>query len=377
MKATLLGSSVLLATGMLAGTAQAADGIKLHLGGFFRTAFNATIDDNGQNDLGHDRDATGVFSDAEVYFIGKTTLDNGLTVGARVELEGEQQTGDQIDAAFIYFQGGFGEVRIGSLKGAFSQLCVSPVGGTTNFSAFQTTDEVLTNAYAGSKRTDTVCNSVDGWDPGQADKSQKIVYISPNYGGFQLGLSWSPNGAHESGSVSNGHTVMPANAPGDQKNIIDAYLAYKHDFDGWGLQAGAGGSWAPEIVRPTATQEKGQSYQTGLNLTFGQFAVGSTFAYEVNGQGKNRDYWFTGIGAAYTFDAYMVGLQYAYTSGDITAEHINRHINHIALNGNYFMGPGISLDATLQYAWANGDQGDAANGGYHSYSFGLGTAFNF
>jgi|GEM_PF-5273963 len=38
------------------------------------------------------------------------------------------------------------------------------------------------------------------------------------------------------------------------------------------------------------------------------------------------------------------------------------------------MGPGISLDATLQYAWANGDNGD---GGYHSYSFGLGTAFNF
>lgn len=72
----------------------------------------------------------------------------------------------------------------------------------------------------------------------------------------------------------------------------------------------------------------------------------------------------------------MVGLQYAYTSGDITAVHVNRHINHIDLNGNYAMGPGISLDATLQYAWAYGDNGDAANG-YHSYSLGVGTAFNF
>src|SRR5437868_1659871 len=135
MKKVRLGSSALLAAGLATSPAFANDGIKLSLGGFFRTAIDVNIDDHGAGELGNKKYNDGVFSDAEIYFLGKTTLDNGLTVGARVELEGEQST-DQIDAAYIYFQGGFGETRIGSLKGAMSQLCVSPVGGTANFGAF-------------------------------------------------------------------------------------------------------------------------------------------------------------------------------------------------------------------------------------------------
>lgn len=380
MRKLLRGSTTLLtgfAATTLAPAAFAADGIKLHLGGFFRTAVTANFDNNGKDDLGHDRDNTGVFSDAEVYFVGKTKLDNGLTIGARVELEGETSS-DQIDAAYIYFQGGFGEARIGSLKGAMSQLCVSPVGGTTNFSAFMETNETSTAAYFGSPHTDTVCNSVDGFDPGQADKSQKIVYISPNFGGFQMGLSWSPNGAHESAGVTNGHTVMPLSTNGEMRNIIDAYATYKHDFDGWSLQWGGGGSWALNMGNVTAPgQEKGENYETGFNLTFGNFAIGGAAAYDYNALGKNRDYWFAGGGASYTMDAYTIGLQYVYTKGDIAAEHVDRRINEVSLTGNYAMGPGINLDAAIQYTWAHGDQGDAAHGGYRSLSLGLGTAFTF
>ncbi len=46
---------------------------------------------------------------AEVRFKGETTLDNGLTVGAQIELEGEN-AGDQIDKSFVYWSGGFGRV---------------------------------------------------------------------------------------------------------------------------------------------------------------------------------------------------------------------------------------------------------------------------
>jgi outer membrane protein OmpU len=377
MKKVLLGSSVLLAAGVVTTPVFAADGIKLSLGGFFRTAVDVNIDDHSAGDLGNKRYNDGVFSDAEVYFVGKTKLDNGLTVGARVELEGEDSS-DQIDAAYVYFQGGFGETRIGSLKGAMSQLCVSPVGGTTNFSAFMTSDQTITNAYNGSVRTDTVCNSVDAWISGQTDKSQKIVYITPNFGGFQMGVSWSPNGAHESAGVTGGHAGMPAVVNGEQRNILDAYAVFKKDFDGWGLQWGGGGSWALSMGgTPSATQKKGEDYQTGLNLSFGNLSVGGTFGYDKNSFGDDRDYWFAGAGAAYKIDAFTVGLQYAYTTGEIAGPNIDRRINAVALNGNYAMGPGISLDGTVQYTWADGDKGDAAHGGYDSISFGLGTAFTF
>lgn len=377
MRKILLSSSALLAAGLVASPALAADGIKLSLGGYFRTAVDVNLDDHKTGELGNNRYNDGVFSDAEIYFLGKTTLDNGLTVGTRVELEGEEST-DQIDAAYVYFQGGFGETRIGSLKGAFSQLCVSPVGNTTNFSAFLETDQTITNAYNGSVRTDTVCNSVDAWVSGQADKSQKIVYITPNFSGFQLGVSWSPNGAHESGGVTGGHTGMPTNVNGEQRNIVDAYATYKKDFGGWGLQWGGGGSWALSLGgQPSDAQKKGEDYQTGLNVFFGNLSVGGTFGYDKNSFGDDRNYWFAGAGAAYKIDAFTVGLQYDHTEGEITGNNIERHIDAVALTGNYAMGPGIDLDATIQYTTASGDKGDAAHGGYDSVSLGLGTAFKF
>src|SRR5258706_556453 len=165
MKKILLGSSVLLAAGVVTTPVFAADGIKLSLGGFFRTAVDVNIDDHSAGDLGNKRYNDGVFSDAEVYF-----------------------------------------------------------------------------------------------------------------GGFQMGVSWSPNGAHESAGVTGGHAGMPAVVNGEQRNILDAYAVFKKDFDGWGLQWGGGGSWALSMGgTPSATQKKGEDYQTGLNLSFGNLSVGSTF----------------------------------------------------------------------------------------------------
>jgi hypothetical protein len=376
MKKILLGSSALLAAGALASPAHAADGIKLSLGGFFRTAIGFNFDDHQANDLGNKKYNDGVFSDAEVYFVGKTTLDNGLTVGARIELEGEESS-DQIDAAYIFFQGGFGETRIGSLKGAMNQLCVSPVGGTTNFGAFSQ-DQTLNNAYSDVGKSAGVCNAVDGWTSGQKDKSQKIVYITPNFGGFQLGLSWSPNGARENSGVTGFHSGMPDVTNGEQRNVVDAYAVFKKSFDGWGVQWGGGGSWGLSLGgTPSATQSKAENYQTGLNLSFGNLSVGGAFEYYNNSFGKDRDFWVAGGGAAYKMDAFTIGLQYSHSQGEITGVNIDRRINTMALTGNYAMGPGINLDGTIQYTWADGDTGDKAHGGYDAVSFGLGTAFTF
>ncbi len=88
-RVALLGSTALFGAGMMANTAMAADGIKLGVGGFFRTAYMATFDDDSEGEPGNERNTDGVFSDAEIHFTGSTVLDNGLEVGARVELEGE------------------------------------------------------------------------------------------------------------------------------------------------------------------------------------------------------------------------------------------------------------------------------------------------
>src|SRR4030095_2287266 len=108
-RATLLGSTALFVAGLMANTAMAADGIKLGVGGFFREAYMVTFDDDSEGELGNERNTDGFFNDAEIHFTGSTVLDNGLEVGARVELEGEDDDSDQIDEAWVYFSGGFGE----------------------------------------------------------------------------------------------------------------------------------------------------------------------------------------------------------------------------------------------------------------------------
>src|SRR5690349_16246221 len=119
MRKLLLGSTGLfsagLALGGLTGAAAAEEPIRLTVGGYFKSAYQIVVDDNengedGRSEPGYDRNIDGFFSDAEIHFVGRTTLDNGLEVGARVELEGETDN-DQIDEAWVWFSGGFGEFR--------------------------------------------------------------------------------------------------------------------------------------------------------------------------------------------------------------------------------------------------------------------------
>lgn len=390
MKKVLLGTSAMLAAGLAASPAFAADGIQLKLGGFFRTAVEGNWDNNAKGDLGDNRYNDGVYSDGEIYFTGKTTLDNGLTVGARVELEAEQSA-DQIDAAYAFFQGGFGEVRAGSTLGALASTCVTPVGGTTNFGAF-TQNQMLTNANTDVPSRPAICRGVDGIvgsDAGNGasygdDKSQKIMYITPSFGGFQLALSWSPNGNHESSNVTDFHSGQPTRTIGEQRNIVDAYATFTRDFGGWGVQWGGGGSWALTDAgggdAKANQMDKVSIYQSGLNLTFGHFAIGGGFEYLDNAIQKgtyNDDFWVAGGGAAYTFDAFTVGFQYSHNQGDYDVKGATRKTNTTALTGKYAMGPGISLDGAVEYTWSDGQNGDAAHGGYHSIGVGLGTAFTF
>ena len=131
MKKVLLGTTALLGAGLVASPAFAADGIKLGVGGFFKTAYMVNFDDDGEGELGNERNTDGVFSDAEIHFDGSTVLDNGLEVGGHVELEGETAT-DQIDEAYVFFSGGFGEFRMGSQDDALavgSPVIATAVGG--------------------------------------------------------------------------------------------------------------------------------------------------------------------------------------------------------------------------------------------------------
>jgi predicted porin len=164
MRKLLLAGTSVAGAALAASQAMAADGIKLAVGGYFKEAYMVVFDDDDEGELGNERNTDGFFNDAEVHFTGETTLDNGLTVGARIELEGENDD-DQIDEAWIYFSGGFGEVRIGSDDDALANSCIVPPGGTGNFSAFSPNqwgaNGSLVAAIFGPFSSNSVCTGVD------------------------------------------------------------------------------------------------------------------------------------------------------------------------------------------------------------------------
>jgi predicted porin len=388
MKKVLLGTTALLGAGLVASPAFAADGIKLSVGGFFKEAYQVVLDDDGEGEAGNERNTDGFFNDAEIHFKGSTVLDNGLEVGARVELEGETEgtddsAGDQIDEAWISFSGGFGEIHIGSEDDALANGCIVPPGGTGNFSAFSP------NQWGANTLTsNTVCTGVD--DRGDA---QKILYVSPSFSGFQVALSYTPNGGDERhGDGVGPHTGMPGNADGESRHNFSLYATYSYEGDGWGLTWGGGGSWEGHVEQAVGPDnDEQQFYQTGLNLTFGNFSVGGVFEYfdsaAVNGvignnAGIDTDAWTAGAGIAYSMDPFTVGLQYSHGEFDIDDEggdDSDANIDRFTLTGNYALGPGIAIDAELAYTTqdVSGPDFDEADDNYDAFEIGIGTNITF
>jgi hypothetical protein len=375
MKRILLGSTTLAGVAAMAGAAQASDGVKLDVGGFFQTVYQGVFDKKSEGHFGNHRTTDHFTHNAEVWFKGETTLDNGLTVGARVELEAENAN-DQIDKSFVYWSGGFGKVQIGSMNDALENYCVAAPGGTANFSAFSPTlgwgsnDPLTSNPY---------CKSAD-------NDSQKVMYTTPSFGGFQLAVSYTPSLNAETyvqAGVNGAGT--PVIAEGTASHVVDAYATYAYKGDGWGLQVGGGGSWQLKQNHLTGANDgEGYAYQTGANFTFGGFSAGGIFEYRGIG-GDDNNAWVAGGGAAYAFDAYKIGVQYSHGwydslfSGAGFGTDGHQSLDHVVATASYALAPGILLDAEIGYTWykdthdAKPDETDS----YHAFSVGIGSALTF
>lgn len=165
---------------MAAMPAIAAEKIKLGLGGYYRAVIVAgdQDQDDGINDHGIGRES-------EVYFSGKTKLDNGIKVGAMIQLEGET-SGDQIDNSYIWASGNFGRIELGSTWGPSLLMSAGSIGnlisGHGDFASHnhhKGLNELSINTYGG--------------DAGLSQNpDDKINYFTPRFSGFQLGLSYMP-----------------------------------------------------------------------------------------------------------------------------------------------------------------------------------------
>jgi outer membrane protein OmpU len=384
MRKFLMSSGAIL--GGLAVGAARADGLELNVGGDFNAAYMAVFDDDEEGEPGNDRSTDGLFQDAEVHFSGSTVLDNGLELGARIELTGEDDNGDQIGESWIYFSGGFGEVRIGSHDESLALQCVFPPGGTENFSAFSP------NQWGANTLTsNSVCTGVD--DEGDA---QKVLYLSPVFGGFQLGISYTPSGDKKSQADGVGpHIGMPVNDDDASRHNVSVYGSYSYEAEEWSLQVGAGGSWEGHVEKADGepNREESEFYQSGILVGFGSIALGASFEFyndddlflaTLENGDVVAERWVLGVGAAYEIEPWTFGIGYSISDADIDikGEPDESLVQQRAvLTALYNLGPGIDLDGAIAYTWTHAKPESApdfsAFADYDAFEIGTGIAIEF
>ncbi|WP_374373243.1 porin [Dongia sp.] len=367
VKRILLGTTTLCATSLLATAAMASDGVKLSLGGYITNAIGVAFDDDDAGEAGDDQNAVGVGTDAEIYFLGSVTLDNGVTVGARFDLEGGDENNDQIDQAYAFFRGGFGDVRIGSQTGVAGNMYMLPPGSTANFGPYSPN---TTGAAVSPGVFD-----IEGMEANQ-DKSQKLVYYSPEFGGFTFGVAFTPNDDekdYNNGDNADGEWRANSQA-GNADNNIGLGAHFTHEGDGWGVDVGAAAYLEGDVQEEGADETEQSGYNAGVNLAFGGFTVGVAGTYladstitGASSDGENT--WVIGTGLSYNVDAWTIGAGWSHVVGEVEGTNAKDHIDRVGVTGNYAMGPGIDLDAGVFYTWANAaDEGAATDDSFNSFN---------
>ncbi len=331
--------------------------------------------------------------DGQVSFNFNLTADNGLTFGARVELEGFNQSNsdddqDHLNEAFLFVKGNWGEVLIGDTYDAGRKLSETapdvafigieqnnfhdlvPYGGSVSdgIGSFDVGNDVRFGTLG-----DTLISN------GASEPTGKISYFSPNLAGFIIGASYGRDDEQfDDGQINCADNVC---------EFFDIALNYVHSFGSFDLAASAryGTSTrdVPDTAPAGANRDDPEVYGFGLNLGFGGFTIGGSFAdqsgtWEADGDAYD-------LGVSYEVDG--LGLSLTYFNGEnIDDENFSatpspgfsnpkEEVEIIKIATNYDLGNGISwygMAADVQFDEEVGDfnaTGDDIDG------FVIGTGF--
>ena len=383
----------------------------------------------------------GFFNYARLYPGFDGVAANGLKYGASLEIRQDVSngagggvngsiSGRNPSRSQLYFRrewgyigtNELGTIRVGSIDQPTSLYMT---GNFENFNSGGLNGDLPANAVGNSSIT---------WpfsDVGSYYTTRKVVYLSPQLFGFDMGVSYEP----DTGNVNNSNNCPGlVAAPGcdrlsstttngetsRRRNSVDALIRYRGTFGGFGIAATAaylGGSHVtdnqfgvafnnnPLNGAPIRRNYDGLSAgDFGIALSYAGFSVGGKYLFgRFNGGvsglvpkgNSDSEAWL--IGASYTIGPVVVGAHYLdyKSAGDLNNDTFGRQRREhgVAAGGTYSLAPGISLFA--EYLWqerkqngldlrtgngvtaATGSAGTATGNKLTSSIFALGTSFTW
>lgn len=353
MKKTLFGTTALIAASVaMAGTAN-AQGIELSVGGYMNNYFGIGDVEVG----GVDQNETGHFSDGEIAFTGETTLDNGITVGANVQLE-SFSSGDQIDENYAYVEGSFGRVLLGSENTAayLMQYGAPNVGVPINSGWI--TPFIATPGTYGNVFRHPGGSTFGDW----GNDENRVTYFTPRFAGFQVGASYTPT-LTGTGEGANFPTNAPFPAEGNHGAAVG--VNFVRSFNGFDV-AVAGG-WRSILNENGAVYgDSPTMWSAGVNLGYAGFTVGGSWLMEDNENPAGQEFGSDGnafdVGASYSTGPWSVGITYLTSDTEGAPGAGDRQLDSVSGGVEYALGPGITTAVSVLWADMEDSAGTESEG---------------
>jgi predicted porin len=359
MRKVLLGTTALGAAALLAGPVAAQDGkISLGVGGYYQNFLTFTEQDYDGTD-GNDYHEFQVRHEGEIHFKGETTLDNGLTVGFQAQLEA-LTSGDQMDETYMYFTGSWGRLVLGSENSAADLMqYAAPAAGlgvnSPNFAPFRQNSSAGTSTYLN-----------------RTSDANKITYFTPRFGGFQLGVSYTPNVDAVEGN-SQSHGLVTSEDVGDQANFFTLGANFVNSFGGFDIAVAAGLEYGfLEQNDALGTFDDHLGLSTGVNFGFAGFTIGGSILHSNNGFDNDGDTLVWDAGITYGRGPWEIG--FTYLNGDRETNPGEDDIDRFELGGNYGLSPGVTVVGALQYTR---DEDESADREEDAWGVIIGTKLSF
>ena len=377
MKKILVATTALVAAGLISTGAQAADKVKLELGGFSKWfvvgAWNDTAFGKATGQSFNNVDVKG---QSDITFSGSTKLDNGLDVGVFTAMRAGTNTGvgpgstaqgdsnNLIDRAYLYVGSAYGKVIMGVLQNGTHLLHVqAPESiGQWNDDGMLTYNGIIARPALALGVNGNGINSTSILPGQNGGKVEGVTYVAPTFYGLTIGGSYIPN------DVKNVRGAV--NTTAAIKDVFGIGANYTNNFGGFGVKASFG--WARGTIGQnwggapaSISGQEANFYNAGLNFSYAGFTLGGSFRWNQHDVRKGG-IGTTALGAqGYSLNghAWDAGLMYATGPWAASVSYFGSKVDGVSRTGagkkeditfvqasaKYDLGPGVALQGLVGY----------------------------
>ncbi|MFM7303431.1 MAG: porin [Alphaproteobacteria bacterium] len=348
-------------------TTPTTSGIIVRLGGFFDFSMGNVSDDAdkglARNTAGSVTSAAGrqrndFRTESEINLYADGVAANGMRYGAVFELQMDNMggnggantngsgTGVDYDELYGFVKGSWGELRFGQEDSAASLLQIRRPSTLWMGDSDAWDEFLLDSRYV-------IAGVGDGND------ATKIIYLSPQFMGFDAGISYAPNRFEGERPDSPTSLTTSQRDRTGLENEISAALRYRGTFGPVGVGASFVAQFADSAsqnANGTPVAVRGQNittYAGGLLLRAFGFALGGDYTWgnyrttpangAINPGTDGSSQW--AVGLTYTIGAFSVGGMYSQGTQDNGGTVADRKQTYAGVGLAYVLAPGMTLFA--------------------------------